>query len=417
MDNTLRRTLIALAAATLVACQANPHKIEVAAPTSQPVAKTTSLDGAIRDLGLMTQVYEVGVGFMPKPIGDNTGTAAATKFEIPNDVSEMVKSTLNAIGGHVRYVPYDPSFVQNSQITGYGNFENKVTPDVVISGGITEFDRGMEMRSTGTNVDISANAAGGKPLGFKYEDADANAISSITLDFNLLDFQTLTGLPRMQAVNNMKVGKAMAKKEIGFTILGPSFGMNGLVKKIQGRHAAVRVLVQLSMIQLTGRYLTLPYWRVLPGGSEDLVVIDNMETAWYSLDQTSQINEVQRLLYLYDYDVENDGTLGDKTVAAVQQYSSERGLDFQTLSFDLFKHLYLNIPMDRSIMARNAQWNAMMVTVSEPTPKPRRVEEAKQEVPASTQAATMNPEYRVDKEPPVKKVAPGGIRRLKPSEW
>ena len=45
-------------------------------------------------------------------------------------------------------------------------------------------------------------------------------LARITLDFNLLDFQTMAGIPRMNTTNSMEVSKAMAEREIGITLFG-----------------------------------------------------------------------------------------------------------------------------------------------------------------------------------------------------
>jgi len=57
-----------------------------------------------------------------------------------------------------------------------------------------------------------------------------------------------SGIPKMQAINTIKSHKAVKENAIGFTLLSSSFGLQGTVKKIQGRHAAIRLLVQLSML-------------------------------------------------------------------------------------------------------------------------------------------------------------------------
>ena len=85
---------------------------------------------------------------MAKEIVDNTGTSVATSGEIPRDITEMVKSTLNGIGGNVIYIPYEPEFMTNTAGTGYSDFADKILPQVVLSGGITEFDMSVGKMSS-----------------------------------------------------------------------------------------------------------------------------------------------------------------------------------------------------------------------------------------------------------------------------
>ena len=54
-------------------------------------------------------------------------------------------------------------------------------------------------------------------------------------------FMPITEAARRQTTKGVKEG------ELGFTLFGPTIGLRGSVKKIQGRHAAVRLLVQLQL--------------------------------------------------------------------------------------------------------------------------------------------------------------------------
>ncbi len=101
----------------------DPAKVDVELKTAPPTSQITSFTQALADLGLMTEIYNVDVvKIQSNPIGDNTGTAGATGGEIPRDITEMLKSTLNSIGGNVIFIPYDPSFIQNQMVTGYSKF-------------------------------------------------------------------------------------------------------------------------------------------------------------------------------------------------------------------------------------------------------------------------------------------------------
>lgn len=190
---------------------------------------------------------------------------------MPQNITEMLKSALNSIGGRVTFIPYDPAYMENSRITGYSKFENKIVPDVAVSGGITEFDRGLETRGKNLNAGVETEPFTNIPdwfpwetIGMEYGQGQKTSTASITVDFNLIDFQTLSGLSRMQTVNTIKVYKGSNEKELGITMFGPTFGIKGSIKKVQGRHAAIRLLSRLRTIQIVGKYLKLPYWRLLP---------------------------------------------------------------------------------------------------------------------------------------------------------
>lgn len=352
----------------LVSCASvDPANIEVDLKTAPPTVQITNYSQALADLGLMTEIYNVDVvKIQSNPIGDNTGTSGATGGEIPRDITEMIKSALNSIGGRVTFIPYDPSFMQNQMVTGYSNFDDKLIPDVVISGGITEFDRGLETRGDGTDISAGAEFTGlpnylpSKEIKLRYGDTGKTGLASITLDFNLLNFKTMAGIPRMSAVNSMKVSKAMGEKELGISLFGQSFGRKGSVKKVQGRHAAVRLLVELSMIQVVGKYNGLPYWRLL---GDDAMPDKDVESAirkfYFKLGDSDRIFKAQEWLYLHGYELALNGQLDNATIAALKQYDAGYN-PANKISDDMFVRLYSSIPIKESTLGRRNQLDRIM---------------------------------------------------------
>ncbi|RPH51610.1 MAG: hypothetical protein EHM85_05915 [Desulfobacteraceae bacterium] len=352
----------------LVSCASvDPANIEVELKTAPPTVQTTNYTQALADLGLMTEIYNVDVvKIQSNPIGDNTGTSGSTGGEIPRDITEMIKSALNSIGGRVTFIPYDPSFMQNQMVTGYSNFDDKLIPDVIISGGITEFDRGLETRGDGTDVSAGAEFTGlpdylpSKEIKLRYGDTGKTGLASITLDFNLLNFKTMAGIPRMSAVNSMKVSKAMGEKELGISLFGQSFGRKGSVKKVQGRHAAVRLLVELSMIQVVGKYNGLPYWRLL---GDDAMPDKDVESAirkfYFKLGDFERIFKAQEWLYLHGYELALNGQIDNATILALKQFDAGYN-PASKIDDTLFVRLYCSIPIKESTLGRRNQLDRIM---------------------------------------------------------
>lgn len=349
----------------MVSCATiDPRQVDVELKEEPPELKITSFSTALTDLGAMTEIYGAPrIKIQSKDIADNTGTAGFTGGEIPRDITEMMKSTLNSIGGKLTFIPYNPSYMQNQMVTGYSSFDEKLIPDVVISGGITEFDRGLETR--GSNIDAAASAdwsglPAGVPsntTGLEYGAGDKFGLASITLDFNLIDFRTMSGIARMQTVNTIKVHKAVSEKELGITLFGPTFGLKGSIKKVQGRHAAVRMLVQLSMIQIVGKYLKLPYWKLLPNAEPDPVVIDAIKKEYYEMAEIDRLIKIQELLFIQGYDVTISGELDEQTIAVLQQLNpafdpAAGGIDRET-----YLQVYTSVPIDDATMERRIALN------------------------------------------------------------
>ena len=351
----------------------NPHNVDVELEKSAPVEKITSYSQSLIDLGLMTQVYDTGyMKVQSQNIADETGTSITTGGEIQRNITEIMKSTLNGIGGNIVFIEYDPSYIQNQMVSGYSNFEAKIIPDVVITGGITEFDRGLETRGKGTNAEAEF-AVSGVPswfptdtVGVGFGDTGKSGKARITLDFNLKDFQTLAGIPRMTTTNSMEVYKGLREKELGITLFGPTFGLKGTIKKVQGRHEAVRVLVQVSMMQMIGRYLAVPYWRLL--GDDvfpDNIVLDSISATYYQMEKEVRIGAVQQWLILHGHDVDITSEIDGKTREALQKMDSTFGASMDDVGEELFTEIYLTIPITRATLKRRDIINEHFASLQE----------------------------------------------------
>lgn len=340
----------------LVSCGLNPQNADIDMNESLPEAKMTIYQQGIDNLGLMTSIYSnQPLKIMSKDIQDNTGTSVATSAEVPRDMTEMVKSTLNSIGGNILYIPYEPEFMTQTAGTGYSDYGEKILPQVILSGGITEFDRALVTQGDSLEADITVK----EEYGVNFADENKSSLASLTLDFNLIDFKTFTGIPRIQAVNGIKLTKAAKQDSIGLTIKSATFGAKGEMKKVQGRHAAVRLLVQLSMIQIIGRYQKLPYWKLIPGAVRDNIVIDQVLADFYSFTPQQQLVKFQELLFLHGYNVKLTGQMDSDTQNAIKAFAQKQQLNSTSLDQKLYLALYENVPIDAVTRQRRKNLNMM----------------------------------------------------------
>ncbi len=377
----------------------NPKNVNIELEKSAPVVKVTNYTQALTDLGLMSQIYDTGLmKVQSQDIADETGTSVTSGGEIQRNITEIMKSTLNSIGGNVRFIEYNPSYIQNQMVSGYSSFDNKAIPDVVITGGITEFDRGLETRGDNTNIDAEAEFTGApkwfpsETAGVSYGDNTKSGKARITLDFNLKDFQTLAGIPKMSTTNSMEVYKGLREEEVGITLFGPTFGLKGSIKKVQGRHEAVRVLVQVSMIQMIGKYLALPYWRLMGDDvTPDKTVLDSIAETYYRMGREDRVGAAQQWLTLHGYDVNINNRMDSKTVAALQKFDAALGsADPGGISEALFTKLYLTIPVTREAFGKRQRMNEYFANMQKAAQEPegRKTAKApKKEAPAQTQQA------------------------------
>lgn len=330
----------------------SPHNVSVDLPESTPQANTTTLSAAIEQLGRMSTIYGTSsLHILVKPISDGTGAAEPTYAEIPKDITAMVRSTVNAIQGQVVLIPYGPNFMLDMAATGYSGFNAKLKPHVYIDGAITEFDRALV--SQGKSTDLSLEAPEKTvDLGIEWEKEHRSAVSRIALDFNFFGFEKNAGEPGVQAVNGINVYKGLAEDSLGFTLYGATLGLQGTIKKVQGRHAAVRLLVQLSTIQLVGKYMKLPYWRLLPDALPDHFVIRGIEDDFQGMTHTEQVRLIQEFLFLFGYAVVPTGEIDNRTNSALGEFATTAGLASADLTLETYKALFAHLPLTRATEKR-----------------------------------------------------------------
>ncbi|MCI5221225.1 MAG: hypothetical protein D3924_00725 [Candidatus Electrothrix sp. AR4] len=332
----------------------DPRQVEIDIPSGAPEVKTTEIKESLRKLGRMAEIYGEEARIMLDKIGDNTGTSIHTKAEVPYDVTEMTASALNSIGGNITFVPYRPDIMMNLQSLGYQIFDNKYIPSVIVTGGITEFDRGLKTREASTDLGYETTEFGQKsPVGIEYSQGKKESVARITIDYNMINLASMSGLSGIQTTNTMQLHKGIGEKELGLTLFGPTLGLKGEIKKVEGRHGALRLLVQASMIQLVGKYLDLPYWRLLPGASPDPVVESYVSRGWnYQMNINEQIHKIQELLFLHGHeDIHLTGQRDQTTDAAINKFADSMKCS-KKIDFDLYSALYYNLPLDDETLHR-----------------------------------------------------------------
>ena len=369
----------------------DPKNMEVPVETTAPGQKVTAFTDNLKTFGLMMEIHRAQpLKVVVKDIVDKTGASFATGSEIQQNITEIVKSTLNSMGENVVFIEYDPEFVQAMQQTGYSDFSDKLIPDVVITGAITEFDRALESWDKGMDVGAEAQfshvskALPSQTVSIEHSDSAMATKARITVDFNLKDFRTLAGIPGMNIVNAIEVQKGQRKQEFGITLFGPTFGSKGSRKVVQGRHDAVRQVVQSGLIQLMGRYAAVPYWRVFGEDAvADEIVIKSWMRGFPKLDDTSRISMMQEKLYLHGYDIDINGKVDEKTKAAFSDFKSKNNLPGGALNADTFLKIYFAVPINENVYARSQAMGSDSGTEITQTPpsSPTVASEAPQQEP------------------------------------
>ena len=105
------------------------------------------------------------------------------------------------------------------------------------------------------------------------------------------------------------------------------------------------------MIQLVGKHLMLPYWRLLgPDAKPDKIIMNQIDQYYYSLTTTSIIACLQEWLYLYGFDTEINGTMDEATLEGLEKIYPNLQYTNGEVDLQTFRYVYMNIPV--SILAK-----------------------------------------------------------------
>lgn len=366
MQTTLRWGGALLALALLGGCATSRNALDDAsrlmaerdAEKLLPVTNLSAYSLALGRFGFMLDVYKDGdpiIYMQTRSILDATNLSSPLAgAEIPGDITEMVRTAVNRIGARVVYVPYHPDYlVAQAQL---GAKFGVTMPDFLITGALTEFDRAIAGAGRVNSAGIEFGGGNGKvTLG---ADVKRTAIfSALALDLNLVSFSTQQMVPRIQSSNVVKVLNFSSEDNASLGFYGDAFGFKMEGKYLQGRHSAIRTLVDLSVLELVGKATNTPYWRCIPGGTPDPVVIENMRAAYTGLTPELKLGLIQVMLRKYGEPVQVTQKYDDTTKAALQKVYSERFADkgeVDVMQWSGFEPLFFNVPMSWEPRSANA---------------------------------------------------------------
>lgn len=341
----MRRLLPLLLALSVLCCScALVEPLDL--PTPAPEKNITDYSNALDKFGRLLAVYRDSVIYVQsKDIVDATGIASSTGGEIPYDITEIVRSSLNKIGDRVVYVPHDPAFMLNEMRLG-STFKRPL-PTLLLSAALTEYDR--TIRSEGDSMNLNGSVGGGSTeTDAGFDSKGSFSISRMTLDMNLIDYHKMVMIPKMQSINSIRLYNSKDSASIALAMNGSGFGFSAQVKQVQGRHAAVRLLAELSVMEVIGRYAAVPYWRCVDGAKVDVVVKDRLKSFFTKLDTAGKVKALQQLLPYYGHNnVKETGQLDTQTSLALAQVASKLGMTVKTNDlFETYQTLYMNIPYE-----------------------------------------------------------------------
>ncbi len=191
----MKVSIVFVSAFLLASCQTVATNVttddirEVNESQAAPQLNITRYDSALKIFGKMLAAYNADyITVQCKPITDATAAGG-----VPKNLQQMVITSLNKIGPRIKYLDYDPQYVLTQDALAERMNPNQRAeivmerPEILISGAITEYDKGLVNKANSLNVDLAGSVTGNQfEAGFG-ADSDAGT-SRIAVDLQIVDF-------------------------------------------------------------------------------------------------------------------------------------------------------------------------------------------------------------------------------------
>lgn len=355
------------------------------ASMSQAQAQLTRYDDSLRQFGKLLEAYDIDpVKVQSKVISNDTADRT-----LPDDVSKMLATAINKIGTRVIYLPYDPNYIINEATTG-GSI-NRALPQLVMTGGITEFDKDLieksrELKAEG-NVDKGqwgSNYQYDASVGYDAEES----VSRMSFDLSLLDYKTQSAIASSQVSNSINIRKTKLGWGIGAFFEGCGLTFDYTLKKQQGIYYGIRLLVEISTLETLGKYFDVPYWRCIPGATEDKALIAKLREEFSYLGNNEKILYLREYMFFHGYNIDKTAPITQSDIDMINETMKKTGTSNYT---DLFLNLWETVPIDES-RKRNLDYKNRPVPQLNTIPQPpKQQQQAAQKAPAPVQQAQSAP--------------------------
>jgi peptidoglycan hydrolase-like protein with peptidoglycan-binding domain len=269
------------------------------------------MDGVFKSFGVK------GVKVVVEEIPDNTSKVkVGAKDMFMSATSGMTRSSQA-----IRLIPWDRGkvFEGREEIVKAANY--------AVQGSISQFDETMLRKQRDGAVCIGPLCVGA---------ADSDSFSGLSLDLNMIETEGLTLMPGVTSKNYVLIRRKGRGYDGDLTLKKFGVQYNFVFNSSDGQGQALRTLVELSVIELYGRLLKIPYWTCLGLTDSDPGVAAEIEDWWETLrgdlpSLAAYLQAQMRAKGLFDGEV--DGVIDERLLRAVMAYKAALGLPEDT-NFD-----------------------------------------------------------------------------------
>lgn len=328
------------------ACVMHPTFTDEEKKIADPINNRTYYGESFKKLNKLIKEFDRPLyRFQVKKIENLT----SSKDILPVDSKSFIKTPLILHMKNLKLMAYEPVYNRYETLTtGHVYFPTmkKVLPQLVINGGITQFDKGTFSKSANFDIDVEFGSDS-RESDLRADRDRSTSISQIALDLSVFRYKDRMYLPGVATKNKIEIQRIRKKNRIGFFLNGSGIGESKYVTLQQSKDEALRILTEYSLLQLLGRLYQVPYWTcVTPAMKVDELVVSAKADKFMGVKNKNQHALIEQLLPFYGYSSASvNGELSQKEQKMLVDIATEYNFNTRKVfSKEFYQEMYRNIP-------------------------------------------------------------------------
>ncbi len=348
---------------------ANAKELKVG-PKAKPERNITSFSDALRCMDNQMLDYGIhDISILLEDMKDKTGgVKAGARDMLISAISEMTRRS-----HAIRAITYGKD---SGNMIGFLQSANKktaysVVPQYGLRGSISQLDKGIASKDAKGGISVGGTVSG-EEFGFGGGGAKTANASVMGIDLNVISSADFSLIPGVISKNSVIIVKQGSGKNLKAQIskLGVNFSTN--MTKAEGNSQALRNLIELAAIEITGKLTKTPYWKCLGTDENQKDIQNEISDWWYNLvaDNTVVAYFQKQLGNRGFYNGPVDNQFNELLTQAIISYKIGVGLPGDgDLTPQFFSALLnQNVPTPPEYVADIAATDQLLVDIGYPTP-------------------------------------------------
>jgi hypothetical protein len=274
------------------ACSSVQQSVITKDPSFFPTKRKTILTDELACFGNMLSEYNFVEGNKPLSISivsvtDKTNISVDSSHEIPKDMTDLALGVASNIGGPLRiaHVPTQEEIysfyllnVPRVKIYNYfGNYKFKhYNSGIMLYGAITEYDRVTENDKNTLNLGVDFGE-GKSRTDINMSRSKISMFARMAMDFRVIFSKTSNVVNHASSTNTVFLHQNGTDYSYGISFDGQAIGQAVSFTEVDARHSAIRILIELGLMESIGKYQLIPYWKCFPENDiKQPIKIDNI---------------------------------------------------------------------------------------------------------------------------------------------